>query len=177
MQEDNKPSLVLVASEGEAVNHERKGKRSGNKSGSPLTAKQEQFCKGLAAGLSNSDAYRAAYDTSNMKPGTIHNEACKLAAAPHIAARTNALVAEITRKNSMLTDKARLKNSDRIWGRLWEMLDDATTPPAVKASLLSLGAKAAGMLTEQVRVENITADSKSIESELIERLQQLSKTA
>lgn len=175
MEEDNKPKLSLVAVEGETVNRERKGKRSGNKTGSPLTAKQEAFCKGLAAGLSNSDAYRAAYDTSNMKPGTVHNEACKLAAAPHVAARTSALVAEITRKNSMLTDTARLKNSDRIWSQLWAMLDDNMTPPAVKASLLSLGAKAAGMLTEQVRVENINADSKSIESELIERLQQLSK--
>jgi hypothetical protein len=54
------------------------------------------------------------------------------------------------------------------------MLDDPATPPAVKANLLSLSAKAAGMLTDQVKIENISADSKDIEKELIERLQRLS---
>ena len=80
---------------------------------------------------------------------------------------------EKQRKNSMFSDKQREKHSDKIWRRMWEMIDAPETPPAVKANLLSLGAKAAGMLTEQVRVENITADSKDIEREIIERLQRL----
>jgi hypothetical protein len=77
----------------------------------------------------------------------------------------------------MFTDRQREKYSDRVWRNLWAMIDAPDTPPAVKANLLSLGAKAAGMLTDSVKIENISADSKSIESELIERLQQLSKTA
>jgi hypothetical protein len=74
----------------------------------------------------------------------------------------------------MFTDKQREKHSDRIWRRMWEMIDAPDTPPAVKANLLSLGAKAAGMLTEQVRMETVTSDAKTIEQELLERLQRLS---
>ena len=55
------------------------------------------------------------------------------------------------------------------------MVDDDVTPPAVKATLLSLGAKAAGMLTDKVEIENKHADSGSLEKELLERLQRLSK--
>lgn len=149
-----------------------KSKRSG-KTPSGLTAKQEAFARGLADGLSNADSYRAAYDTASMLPATVHNEACKLAARQDIAARVDALIKEKQRKNSMFTDKQRERNSDRIWSRIWSMLDDAETPAAVKASLLSLGAKAAGMLTDQVKIEQTTTDSKSIEAEIIERLQRL----
>jgi hypothetical protein len=53
------------------------------------------------------------------------------------------------------------------------MIEADETPPAVKANLLSLGAKAAGMLTDKVEIENKQADSKSIEAELLERLQRL----
>jgi hypothetical protein len=168
---NHKPQLALVASGGESIG---KGKRSGNKTASGLTAKQENFSQGLASGLSNADAYRQAYDATAMKPGTIHNEACKLAASPQIAARVGQLIREKQAKNSMFTDKQREKHSDRIWRNLWSMLDAAETPPAVKASLLSLGAKAAGMLTEQVRMETVTSDAKSIEAEILERLQRLS---
>lgn len=172
MQEEDKPGLKVI--DGGKSRHEAKGKRSGNKTASGLTVKQEAFAKGLALeGLSNADAYRAAYDTSNMQQATIHNEACKLAADPKIAARVDALIRDKERRNSMFTDKQRLRHSDRIWDRIWGMLDDIETPPAVKASLLSLGAKAAGMLTDQVKVETTTTDSKSLEAELLERLQRL----
>lgn len=170
-REDNRPKLALVASEGESIG---KAKRSGNKTASGLTVKQEGFAQGLFNGLSNADAYRQSYDTSGMKPGTIHNEACKLASLPHVAKRVDQLIKEKQARNSMFTDKQREKHSDRIWRRIWELVDAHDTPPAVKASLLSLGAKAAGMLTEQVKIENISADSKDIERELIERLQKLS---
>lgn len=167
----DKPKLSLVASEGESIG---KAKRSGNKTASGLTVKQEAFSQGLASGLSNADAYRQAYDTSGMKPGTIHNEACKLAAHPNVSVRVDQLIREKQARNSMFTGKQRERHSDRIWRRIWELCDAPETPPAVKASLLSLGAKAAGMLTDQVRVENISADSKDIEKELVERLQKLS---
>jgi hypothetical protein len=170
MTDDNKPKLALVASGGESI----KGRRSGNKTTSGLTAKQEAFAVGLSAGLSNADAYRQAYNATSMKQGTIHNEACKLAASPQIAARVGQLIREKQAKNSMFTDKQREKHSDRIWRTMWAMVDAPETPPAVKASLLSLGAKAAGMLTEQVKIENVSADSKSIEAEILERLQRLS---
>lgn len=169
--DSTKPKLALVASGGESIG---KGKRSGNKTASGLTAKQNMFAEGLVAGLSNADAYRQAYDTANMKAATIHNEACKLAALPHVAARVDQLIREKQAKNSMFTEKQRERHSDRIWRTMWAMVDAAETPPAVKASLLSLGAKAAGMLTDKVEIDQKITDSKSIEAEILERLQRLS---
>lgn len=169
--EDNRPKLALVASEGKEIGESRK--RSG-KLPNGLTAKQEQFAQGLASGLSNADAYRAAYDATAMKDNTIHTEASKLACNPAISKRVREILDGKAIKNSMFLDRQREKNSDKVWRTLWAMVDAPDTPPAVKASLLSLGAKAAGMLTDQVRVENISADSKDIERELIERLQRLS---
>jgi hypothetical protein len=170
---ENKPTLELI--EG---GKGKKGKRSGKgATGNGLTEKQQKFLEGLLAGLSNADAYRQAYDAENMTPNTIYAEASKLAASPKIATILAAELAKKAAKHSMAQDVRRERNSDRIWGRIWQLIDDPSTPAAVKASLLSLGAKAAGMLTEQVRVENVSADSKSIEAELVERLQQLSKSA
>lgn len=169
--DSDRPKLALVASGGESIG---KGKRSGNKTASGLTAKQNMFAEGLVAGLSNADAYRQAYDTSNMKAATIHNEACKLASLPHVAARVDQLIREKQAKNSMFTEKQRERHSDRIWRTMWAMVDAAETPPAVKASLLSLGAKAAGMLTDKVEIDQKVTDSKSIEAEILERLQRLS---
>jgi hypothetical protein len=74
----------------------------------------------------------------------------------------------------MFADRQREKHSDKVWRTLWAMVDAAETPPAVKASLLSLGAKAAGMLTDKVEIDQKVTDSKSIEAEILERLQRLS---
>lgn len=43
-----------------------------------LTAKQEAFCQGIADGLGQADAYRAAYDAQDMKDNTIYPHASKL---------------------------------------------------------------------------------------------------
>ena len=171
MQEEDKPKLRIV--EG-GKDKQEQGRRSG-KAPSGLTHKQEAFAAAMAQGLSLSDAYRAAYDTSGMKPNVINNEASKLAARRDISDRVEAIVTETKRKNSVLTERAAQKHSERIWARLWAMVDDDVTPPAVKATLLSLGAKAAGMLTEKVEIENKTGDAATIERELIERLQRLSR--
>ena len=43
-----------------------------------LTAKQEAFAQGIADGLGQADAYRAAYDAEGMKDNTIYPHASKL---------------------------------------------------------------------------------------------------
>jgi hypothetical protein len=165
-EQGNKPFVVITGGK------DKTGKRGG-KTATGLTVKQESFCQALARGLSASDAYRAAYNAEGMKGNVVNNEASKLATRRDITDRTEAIIAENKRKNMMATEKAALKHSERIWARIWSMIDDQTTPPAVKANLLSLGAKAAGMLTDKVELETKQADSKSIESELLERLQRL----
>lgn len=49
-----------------------------------MTLKQTEFVKGLLSGMNQSDAYRAAYDTSNMLDKSIHIEACKLMKHPKV---------------------------------------------------------------------------------------------
>lgn len=174
-RENTKPMLQVVGGK-EATREGDKGlvgKRTA-KLANGLTVKQEAFAQGLASGLSNADAYRQAYDAAGMRPNTIHSESCTLATRPKIAERVQELIREKKARNSIVAEKQREKHSDRIWRTMWSMIEDSSTPPAVKANLLSLGAKAAGMLTEQVKIENVAAESKDIEKEIIERLQRLS---
>lgn len=144
--------------------------RSGNKStpGS-LTAKQEAFTQGLAAGLSNAEAYRQAYDTSGMKPATIHNESCKLALRPDITARLHEILTERKVQNSMSAVKA----SDRVWRNVWRLAEGENVPPSVQQAAIALAAKMAGMLTDKVEIDQKVTDSKTIEAELLQRLQRL----
>jgi hypothetical protein len=53
----------------------------------PLTPKMQGFVDGRAEGMTQSDAYRAAYNTKNMTPKQIWEEASKLAALPKVAQR------------------------------------------------------------------------------------------
>ena len=52
-----------------------------------LTPKQEKFCLAIANGMNQTDAYRKCYNVRNMKPTTVHVEACKLSKDPNIAER------------------------------------------------------------------------------------------
>ena len=57
-----------------------------------LTAKQEAFAQCVANGMTQSDAYRSAYDVSpETKPEGIHVDASQLAAEPKVALRIKEL--------------------------------------------------------------------------------------
>lgn len=51
-----------------------------------LTDKQLKFVEGIQKGLSKSDAYRQAYDTSRMKQATVWRSAAETASKPKVAA-------------------------------------------------------------------------------------------
>lgn len=57
-----------------------------------LTAKQEKFARGIAAGLNQSDAYRAAYSGSRMTPKQVWEEASKLRHKPKVSQRIEELL-------------------------------------------------------------------------------------
>lgn len=63
-----------------------------------LTAKQEAFCQGIADGLGQADAYRAAYDAERMKDITVYPLASKLMKNSKVAARIAELQAEVQQK-------------------------------------------------------------------------------
>lgn len=63
-----------------------------------LTAKQEAFCQGIADGLGQADAYRAAYDAEGMKDSTVYPLASKLMKNSKVAARIDELKAGLQQK-------------------------------------------------------------------------------
>lgn len=73
-----------------------------------LTAKQEEFVQGIIKGLSQADAYRAAYSSKNMSDKTIHEAASRLMNDSKIATRIKELRAQITSK-SIMTAQERLE--------------------------------------------------------------------
>lgn len=52
-----------------------------------LTPKQEAFARAVAAGNSQADAYRLAYNASASKPETVQKRACELMADGKVAGR------------------------------------------------------------------------------------------
>ena len=63
-----------------------------------LTAKQEAFCQGIADGLGQADAYRAAYDAEDMKENSVYVQASKLMKNPKISQRIAELRSEVQEK-------------------------------------------------------------------------------
>lgn len=145
-------------------------RRTGNKA-TPggLTEKQETFAQGLAEGLTNSEAYRRAYDAGEMKATTVWNESAKLAQHHGVTARVHELLMEKRGRNSMET----LKASDRVWRNVWRLAEGESVPPSVQQAALALAAKMAGMLTDKVELDQKITDSKTLEAELLQRLQRL----
>lgn len=57
-----------------------------------LTSKQEAFCQCVANGMTQSDAYRSAYDVSpDTKPESVHEQASALLADLKVASRVKEL--------------------------------------------------------------------------------------
>ena len=56
-----------------------------------LTPRMEKFCQAIVKGMNQSDAYRQAYSTSNMKEATVNNRAYGLMQKGEIKARVKEL--------------------------------------------------------------------------------------
>lgn len=78
-----------------------------------LTAKQELFVNKIIEGMSQADAYRAAYSTKKMNDKTIHEAASRLASDSKVAARLAELRGQLT-KASIMTAQQRLEYLTRI---------------------------------------------------------------
>jgi hypothetical protein len=63
-----------------------------------LTAKQEAFAQGIADGLGQADAYRAAYDAEAMKDITIYPRSSELMKNSKVTARVAELKAAVQEK-------------------------------------------------------------------------------
>lgn len=63
-----------------------------------MSPKQEHFAQCIADGMTQADAYRTAYDASNMKDSSIHVNASKLLADAKVAQRVAELKAKLSAK-------------------------------------------------------------------------------
>lgn len=60
-----------------------------------LTPKQERFAQCVAEGMTQADAYRAAYSAGKMKPETVQNKASALMRKGEVRARVEELRAPV----------------------------------------------------------------------------------
>jgi phage terminase small subunit len=63
-----------------------------------LTAKQEQFAQGLASGMTQADAYRAAYSAAKQTDATLWANASRMASDSKVVARVAELQAQLAEK-------------------------------------------------------------------------------
>lgn len=88
-----------------------------------LTAKQTKFAEEVSEGSSQSNAYRKAYDASQMAPKTVWEAASRLRKNPKVVARISTLEAE---KRAMQLIQ-RLSREERILQKLEEIANDANS--------------------------------------------------
>jgi len=90
---------------------------------SKLTSKQISFCDAIISGLNQTDAYKAAYDTDNMLPATISNNAYMLMnhsdITANIKAQRDSILASVTLTKERaiteaLTNLSLARNLDQI---------------------------------------------------------------
>jgi hypothetical protein len=84
-----------------------------------LTYRRERFARAVAEGKTFTDAYRASYTTTGMKPRSIHVEASRLAAVPSVSLRIEALIAD--------RERAEQRDADRIRAFVVEQLQHEAT--------------------------------------------------
>lgn len=70
-----------------------------------LTAKREKFCQNLINGMTQTDAYRAAYNTKGMSDRVVWQEASLLAKNPKVALRLKELREELAEANRMTVEE------------------------------------------------------------------------
>lgn len=97
------------------VRHSNPNPRKGLVPNVGLTQNQEKFAQLVVnQGLSYTEAYRQSYATANMKPSTIMNCACKLAAHPMVRGRMVALQAEKDRRKPQDAAETRAYIAERL---------------------------------------------------------------
>jgi len=109
-----------------------------------LTSKQEAFAVAYVAGANASDAYRAAYNTANYKPSTIHEQGCRMLANPKLHARIQALRDELA-KRTFVTIESLTDELEEAMTMARETKQAAIMIQAVQAK-----AKLHGLMVEKV---------------------------
>lgn len=111
-----------------------------------LTPKREAFAQAVASGMTQADAYRAAFDASKMKPETIQSAASRLMAYSKVSARVEEIRRPVV-KRAQITLEAHLERLRQ----LSEKAEQAEQYSAAISAEVSRG-KASGLYTEKVEL-------------------------
>ena len=132
-----------------------------------LTAKQMKFVAEVSEGGSQSNAYRKAYDTSQMAPKTIWEEASRLRRHPKVAARIEELEAEKEARRRMQA----LSREDRVLQEL-EKIAFGDGPASGRLKALELLGKHVGLFKPN-EVPVVERSVEDISNQLQRRLENL----
>jgi len=132
-----------------------------------LTAKQIKFVEEVSEGSSQSNAYRKAYDTSQMAPKTVWEESSRLRRHPKVAARIIELEAEKAHRQRIQA----LSREERILKEL-EAVAFGEGPVSAKLKAIELLGKNLGLFTPK-EVPEVERSEDEITTALSEKLQRL----
>jgi len=137
------------------------------------TPKQEAFARQVAKGVTNSDAYRMIYDADNSSPETVHREASRLVALPHVSHRIKQFMKELEMR--MIRDGMKLR--EHVIAGLYELSNDRDVPPSARIRAFELLGKVdiVGLFEPKAGGKDDRLEPEKIRAELEEKLVKLIK--
>lgn len=111
-----------------------------------LTPKQRKFAENLADGMTQSDAYKFAYDATDMQGDTIRNKASQLAQRGDIRAAVDALMGERMR----LMEVKGVSDRSKVIKLLRQFAEDDARPDHVRLRAVELWGKTCGAFVEVI---------------------------
>ena len=111
-----------------------------------LTPKQRKFAENLADGMTQSDAYKFAYDATDMQGDTIRNKASQLAQRGDIRAVVDALIGERMR----LLETRGVSDRSKVVGLLRQFAEDTARPDHVRLRAVELWGKTCNAFVEVI---------------------------
>jgi len=119
-----------------------------------LTAKQMHFCRCVASGMSQAEAYREAFDVAEGSKTATHREAAsRLMARADIKARVDGLIAQ--RERSILASS--LSDKERVLDKLRHWMDHAESGDSNKLRASELLGRSVGLFKDVIE----TSESRS----------------
>jgi hypothetical protein len=132
-----------------------------------MTAKMHAFASNVVQGMSPSDAYRRAYDTSNMSEASTMSEANRLLKDPRITQLLESFWT--TLKENVIADAVSTRR--HIMAELYEHAQNKEAQLSNRLKSLELMGRAVGMFTDKVetKTEEVNVDTlkKELESSLL----------
>jgi len=136
-----------------------------------MTPKQLHFCRCVASGMTQADAYREAYEPSDSTTAaSIHTLASRLMGQVEIRSRVDTLIA--ARERAVAASA--LSDRDKVLSKLRGWMDSAEPTDSTKLRAAELLGKAAGLFTSEINVTTKERDASEVAAELAQRLAGLS---